>query len=117
MLGERPSDVKIASGKLCLCHCFVSIWHLSLNLIDVSLKPVSISYLSYIIRLVHTVTGHYFSAGNNNLMGGQMVGGPSGPGGMMMQPGGPHSAQSDHQVNPFPFYGHDPSEISKSSRS
>lgn len=52
--------------------------------------------------------------GNGNFMGGQMMGGPSGPGGMMMQPG-PHSGQpgSDQQVNPFPFYGHDPSENSE----
>ena len=44
-----------------------------------------------------------------------MMGGSSGPGGMMMQPG-PHSGQAgpDQQVNPFPFYGHDPSENSKS---
>ena len=42
------------------------------------------------------------------------MGGPSGPGGMMMQPGS-HSGQggSDQQVNPFPFYGHDPSENSE----
>lgn len=47
-------------------------------------------------------------------MGGQMMGGPSGPGGMMMQPvGGPHGGPPDQQVNPFPFYGHDPSENSK----
>ena len=45
-----------------------------------------------------------------------MMGGPSGPGGMMMQPvGGPHSAPTgpEQQVNPFPFYGHDPSENSE----
>ena len=49
-------------------------------------------------------------------MGGQMMGGPSGPGGMMMQNvSGPHSAPggSEQQVNPFPFYGHDPSENSE----
>ena len=43
-----------------------------------------------------------------------MMGGPSGPGGMMMQPpGGVHGpcpGGPEQQVNPFPFYGHDPSE-------